>query len=67
MHQKFAGLHFNVLKHPAYSTDWPPSDYCICPNLKKQLEGRNFSSIKEAALSADGGFAENRKNSSWMG
>jgi hypothetical protein len=32
-HQKLAGLHFEALKHPAYSSDSAPSDYCLFPNL----------------------------------
>jgi hypothetical protein len=29
--QKLANLHFEVLKHPAYSPDLAPSDYCLFP------------------------------------
>jgi hypothetical protein len=32
-HQKLADLHFEVLKHPAYSPDLAPSDYCLFSNL----------------------------------
>jgi hypothetical protein len=38
MHQKLADLHFEVLKHPAYSPDLSPSDCYRFPNLK----GRKF-------------------------
>jgi histone-lysine N-methyltransferase SETMAR len=38
MHQKMADLHFEVLKHPAYSPDLAPLDYCLSPNLKKHFE-----------------------------
>jgi histone-lysine N-methyltransferase SETMAR len=61
-HQKLADLHFEVLKHPAYSPDLVPSDYCLFPNLKKQLKGRKFSSIEEAISAADGWFAAQPKD-----
>jgi histone-lysine N-methyltransferase SETMAR len=32
-HQKLADLHFEVLKHPAYSSDLAPSDYYLFLNL----------------------------------
>jgi hypothetical protein len=32
-HQKLADLHFEVLKHPAYSPDLAPSYYYLFPNL----------------------------------
>jgi hypothetical protein len=52
-HQKSADLHFQVLKHLAYSPDLAPSDYYFFPNLK----GRKFSSIEEATLPTDEWFA----------
>jgi hypothetical protein len=53
-HHKLADLRFEVLKHPAYSADLAPSDYCLFPNLKKQLKGRKFSSTEKATLAVDG-------------
>jgi hypothetical protein len=32
-HQILADLHFEVLKHPTYSPNMAPSDYCLFPNL----------------------------------
>jgi hypothetical protein len=49
-----ADLHFEVLKHTAYSSNFAPSDYCLFPNLKKHLKGRKFASIEVATLAADG-------------
>jgi hypothetical protein len=61
-HQKLADLHFEVLKHPAFSPDLVPSDYYyLFPNFKKHLKGRKFSSIEEATLAADGCFAAQPK------
>jgi histone-lysine N-methyltransferase SETMAR len=60
-HQKLADLHFEVLKHSAYSPDLAPSDYYPFPNLKKHLKGRKFSSIEEATLAVDGWFAAQPK------
>jgi hypothetical protein len=57
MHQKLADVHFEVLKHPAYSSDLAPSDYCLFPNLK----GRKFWSTEEATLAADRWFAAQPK------
>jgi histone-lysine N-methyltransferase SETMAR len=54
MHQKLADLHFEVLKHPAYSPDLAPMDYYLFPNLKKHLMGRKFLSAEKAILAADG-------------
>jgi hypothetical protein len=51
--QKLADLHFEVLKHPAYSSDLAPLDYYLFSNLKKHLKDRKFSSIEEATLAAD--------------
>jgi hypothetical protein len=67
MHQKLAEHHFKVLKHPAYSPDLAPSDYYLFPNLRKHLKGKTFLSIEEAMLAADGWFAAQPKNCSWMG
>jgi hypothetical protein len=58
-HQKLADLHFEVLKHPAYSPALTPSDYHLFPNLK----GRKFANIEEATLAADRWFAAQPKES----
>jgi histone-lysine N-methyltransferase SETMAR len=60
-HQKLEDLHFEILKHPAYSPDLVPLDYYLFPNLKKHLKGRKISSIIEATLAADGWFAAQPK------
>jgi histone-lysine N-methyltransferase SETMAR len=65
-YQKLADLHFEVLKHPAYSPDLAPSDYYVFHNLKKHFKGGKFSSIVEATLAADGWFAP-QSVFSWMG
>jgi histone-lysine N-methyltransferase SETMAR len=46
-HQKLADFQFEVLKHPAQSSDLAPLDYYLFPNLKKHLKGRKFSSIED--------------------
>jgi hypothetical protein len=43
-HQKLADLHFEVLKHLAYSSDFAPSDLNLFLNLTKHLKGRKYSS-----------------------
>jgi transposase len=42
-----------ILKHPAYSPDLAPLEYCLLPNIKKHLKGRKFSSTEEATLAVD--------------
>jgi hypothetical protein len=56
MHQQVADLHFKVLKHPAYSPDLAPLDYCLFHSLKKHFEGRRFSSIEKATLAVNTWF-----------
>jgi hypothetical protein len=58
---KLADLHFEILKHPAYSLNFAPSDYYFFPNLKKHLKERKFSSIEEAKSAADGWFTAQPK------
>ena len=41
------------LDHPPYSPDLAPSDYHLFPGLKKQLEGRQFSSDAEVVAAAE--------------
>jgi histone-lysine N-methyltransferase SETMAR len=60
-HQKLADLHFEALKHGAYSPDLAPLDYCLFPNLKELLKGRKISSTEEATLAANGCFAAQPK------
>jgi hypothetical protein len=59
--QKFADLHFEVLKLPAYSPHLAPSDHWHFPNLKKHLKGRKVSSTEEATLAAGRWFAAQQK------
>jgi len=42
--KKLAYLGFQCLYHPPYSPNLAPSDYHLFPGLKKQLQGRHFSS-----------------------
>jgi hypothetical protein len=60
-YQKLAELHFEFLKHLAYSPDLAPSDYYLFSNLKKHFKGRKFSIIEEATLFADGWCAAQPK------
>jgi histone-lysine N-methyltransferase SETMAR len=54
IHQNLADLHYEALKHPAYSSELSPLDYYLFPNLKKHLKGRTFSSAEEATLAVNG-------------
>jgi len=44
---------FQCLDHPPYSPDLAPSDCQLFPGLKKQLEGRHFSSDAEVIAAAE--------------
>jgi len=46
-------LGFQCLDHPPYSPDVAPSDYHLFPGLKKQLNGRHFSSDAEVIAAAE--------------
>ena len=35
---------FKGLPHPLFSPDLAPLDFCLFPNLKTNLSGRNFGS-----------------------
>ena len=47
---KLAYLDFKCLDHPSYSPDMAPSNYHMFLGLKKQLNGRHFSSDAEVML-----------------
>jgi hypothetical protein len=49
-------LHFEVLKHLAYSSDLDPLDYYLFPNFKKRLKERKFLITEEATLAVEGWF-----------
>jgi len=51
--KKLAYLGFQCLDHPPYSPDLAPLDYHLFSGLKKQLEGRHFSSDVEAIAAAE--------------
>jgi len=51
--KKLAYLSFHCLDHPPYSPDLAPSDYHLFPELKKQLQGRHFSSDEEVIAAAE--------------
>ena len=51
--KKLAYLGFQCLDHSPDSPDLAPSDYHLFPGLKKQLEGRHFSSDAEVTAAAE--------------
>ena len=44
---------YELIPHPAYSPNLPPSDYLLFPNLKKDICGRHFRSNKEAVAAVE--------------
>jgi hypothetical protein len=56
-----ADLRSEILKLPAYSHDFAPSDYYLFPNIKKHFKRRKFPSIEETTLDADRWFAAQPK------
>jgi len=51
--KKLAYLSFQCLDYPPYSPDLAPSDYHLFPGLKKQLQGRHFSSDVEVIAAVE--------------
>ena len=51
--KKLAYPGFQCLDHPPYSPDLAPSDYHLFSGLKKQLNGRHFSSDAEVMFTAE--------------
>jgi len=51
--KKLAYLGFQFLDHQPNSPDLAPSDYHLFPGLKKQLNGRHFSSGAEVIAAAE--------------
>ena len=50
---------YELIPHPAYSTDLAPSYYFLFPNLKKDIPGRHFQSneeVEEWVRDKDPGF-----------
>jgi histone-lysine N-methyltransferase SETMAR len=59
---KLSDLHYELLKHPPYSPDLVPSDFCLFPKLKLFLAGQRFSSNQEAIATVERYFADLTKN-----
>jgi histone-lysine N-methyltransferase SETMAR len=59
---KLRDLHYELLKHPLYSTDLAPSDFYLFPKLKLFLAGQHFFLNQEAIAVVEGYFADLTKN-----
>jgi len=59
---KLSDLHYKLLKHPPYSPDLAPSDFCLFPKLKLFLAGQRFSLNQEAIAAVEGYFTDLMKN-----
>jgi histone-lysine N-methyltransferase SETMAR len=59
---KLRDLHYELLKHPPYSSDLAPSHFCLFPKLKLFLTGQCFSSNQEATAAVERYFADLTKN-----
>jgi histone-lysine N-methyltransferase SETMAR len=55
-------LYYELFKHPLYSPDLAPSDFCLFPKLKLFLAGQGCSSKQETIASVEGYFADLTKN-----
>ena len=44
---------YELIPHPAYSTDLAPSDFLLFPNLKKDIRGRHFRSDEEVVTAVE--------------
>ncbi|RUS86550.1 hypothetical protein EGW08_005689 [Elysia chlorotica] len=47
---------YEILRHPPYSPDLAPSDFCLFPNLKKSIKGRRFEDIEDAISAVEEWF-----------
>ena len=53
---------FKVLPHPLYSPDLAPLDFCLFPDLKTNLCGRNFGSNEGIIDIVDGYLGDQEKD-----
>ena len=60
--RKLRDLHYELLKHPPYSPNSAPSDFCLFPKLKLFLAGQSFSSNQKTIAAVEGYFADLTKN-----
>ena len=44
---------YELIPHPAYSPDLPPSDFFLFPNLKKDIRGLHFRSDEEVVTTVE--------------
>ena len=44
---------YELIPHPAYSPDLAPSDFCLFPNLKKDIRGFHFRSDEEVVTAVE--------------
>ena len=44
---------YELIPHPAFSSDLVPSDYFLFPNLKKDIRGRHFRSNQEVVAAVE--------------
>jgi len=59
---KLRDLHYELLEHPPYSSDFALSDFCLFLKLILFLAGQRFSSNQEAIAAVEGYFADHTKN-----
>ena len=44
---------YELIPHPAYSSDLAPSDFFLFPNLKKDIRGLHFRSDEEVVTAVE--------------
>ena len=44
---------YELIPHPAYSSDVSPSDFFLFPNLKKDIRGLHFRSDEEVVMAVE--------------
>jgi hypothetical protein len=52
---------FEILPHPQYSSDIPPSDYYLFPKLKTKLRGKRFGSNEGVMETVNGVFEDQNR------
>ncbi|KAF7281308.1 hypothetical protein GWI33_004888 [Rhynchophorus ferrugineus] len=59
---KIHELGFELLPHPPFSSDLPPSDYFLFPEFKRMLAGKKFSSNEEVIADTEAYFEAKDKS-----
>jgi histone-lysine N-methyltransferase SETMAR len=66
-HRKLVDLHFEFLKHPAYSPDLAPLDYCLFPISRNTSRDESFQTLGRPHQLRTSGLQHKQNTFFWMG